>query len=481
VCTAVTGRWLSRLAVSAIAGVALLVVAASRASGHPTGDLSVNTYTGIVVAPGEVRLRFAMDMAELVTSYEMPVIDTNVDGEVSEEEARAYAGAKAAELLDRQSLTVDGEPVSMSVQTAEMELIPGSAGLPYLRLDVTYVGKTDAESGTVLYVSELYPQAEGWREITAVGVAGRKVSGSTVPEESNSDGLRAYPVDAVGDSLRVVRASFAFGPGPGAVAPEAPGVATSAARGRPKGADAGFAALLTRPPSGAVLALSLLLAVGFGVLHALAPGHAKSLTAAYLVGSGVRLRQAAGVGVAVALMHTGSVVALFLIAQGLRVAFPVVDVYGWLGLAAGLLALGLGAWMLTVRVRAWRRGDGLEPAHGHEHGGEHGLIDARTAHMSRPGLVALAAAGGLVPSPGALLVLTASVAAGRTLFGLGLVLAFSLGLAAALAAIGTVAVGARLWTSEHLAGRLARAVPIAGAAGVVVVGGFLTVRAAFLL
>ncbi|MGW2402817.1 nickel/cobalt transporter [Kitasatospora sp. NPDC001664] len=84
--------------------------------------------------------------------------------------------------------------------------------------------------------------------------------------------------------------------------------------------------------------------------------------------------------------------------------------------------------------------------HGHHHhgwfGGHHHGPDA----PSRGRLIGLGIAGGLVPSPSALVVLLGAVALGRTLFGAALVVAYGLGMAATLTAVGLllVKVGDRL-------------------------------------
>jgi ABC-type nickel/cobalt efflux system permease component RcnA len=441
----------------------------------------------------------------------MPAIDTDGDGEVTEAEGADYAERKTAELMQQQQVEVDGTRVELAAGDPAFELISGTGGLPYLRLDVTYVGTIPGPSTSLVYYNNAYPQAEGWREVTAVGVGGRVLVSSDVPEESASQALHAYPQDAFENPLRVLQAELAFEPVEGVPAPttepasETPPPPDDGGGGeRPKGWDAKFADLVTRASSPGVIVVSLLLAIGFGILHALAPGHGKSLMAAYLVGSGTRFRQAAGVGMAIAVMHTGSVIVLFLIVRSFESVFPGRTVYSGLGLVSGLIAMGLGLWMLVTRLRARREraasvADAPEPEHvvaaahahpeeghlhpdGHvhhehdDHGHEHPALPPGTSLLSRPGLAALAVAGGLVPSPGALLVLTASVAASRTTFGLALVVAFSLGLAGALTAVGTLAVGARMWSSRH-AGRLGSIVPVVGALAVVGVGLFLVVRA----
>lgn len=78
--------------------------------------------------------------------------------------------------------------------------------------------------------------------------------------------------------------------------------------------------------------------------------------------------------------------------------------------------------------------------HGHPHGHSHGLFghhhhDGSTGRK-KGGLIGIGIAGGLVPSPSALIVLLGSIALGRTAFGVVLVLCYGLGMAATLAAAG---------------------------------------------
>jgi ABC-type nickel/cobalt efflux system permease component RcnA len=97
-------------------------------------------------------------------------------------------------------------------------------------------------------------------------------------------------------------------------------------------------------------------------------------------------------------------------------------------------------------------------------------------------------AGGLVPSPSALVVLLASVSLGRTVFGVLLVLAYGLGMAGTLTAVGLLLVGLRGRMERRISGlrrdrvlvRLARALPVVTAALVLGVGLTLVVRGAFL-
>lgn len=94
--------------------------------------------------------------------------------------------------------------------------------------------------------------------------------------------------------------------------------------------------------------------------------------------------------------------------------------------------------------------------------------------IGRGGLVGLGVAGGLVPSPSALVVLLGAIALGRTVFGVALVVCYGLGMAAALTAAGLILV--RLRPARLLPYRLTRWLPIGTAALIVLVGSILALR-----
>jgi nickel/cobalt transporter (NicO) family protein len=140
-------------------------------------------------------------------------------------------------------------------------------------------------------------------------------------------------------------------------------------------------------------------------------------------------------------------------------------VYPWLGLASGLVALGLGAALLVSRIHELS----MRGRPGHEH-----LHPDRP--LSRRGLVALAFSGGILPSPSALVVLLGSVSVGRTALGLALIAAFSAGLASSLIAVGALAIRACRLARGRLPERMLRAAPVVSAGCIVAVGMVLTAR-----
>jgi nickel/cobalt transporter (NicO) family protein len=221
--------------------------------------------------------------------------------------------------------------------------------------------------------------------------------------------------------------------------------------------------------------VALLLAVGLGAAHAVAPGHGKTVMAAYLVGLRGTLRQAATIGATVTVTHTAGVLVLGLVLSTSR-AVASERVYPWLGLGSGLLlaAVGLG---LLVRARTGHHhphGPGHNDHHHHHHHHDHG---AAAKPLGPRGLMALGLAGGLVPSPSAVVVLLGGIALGQAWFGVALVVAYGLGMAATLTGVGLLLAHLRTRMDRRLhlptgslLSRLGRLLPTVTASVIVLVG-----------
>ncbi|MFI0990796.1 nickel/cobalt transporter [Streptomyces exfoliatus] len=297
--------------------------------------------------------------------------------------------------------------------------------------------------------------------------------------------------------------------------------------------------------------LALTLAIVLGASHAVLPGHGKTLMAAYLAGRRGTPRDAVTVGATVTLTHTGGVLLLGLVLP-LATHLAGETILTWLGITSGLLVTAIGLWLLrsalSRRNPDHHHGHGHQHHHGHRHGHHHhhghdhhhdhvddhghehgnhhagsdpspvvpdsgrspaahdhgspvalltrqGNAPAHThPHSPSPtrttkgGLIGMGIAGGLVPSPSALVVLLGAVALGRTAFGVLLVLAYGLGMAATLTIAGLLLVRLRDRVEAGLKAasadrwkrvrRLARYGPVGTSALVLVVGFGLTARAA---
>ncbi len=192
---------------------------------------------------------------------------------------------------------------------------------------------------------------------------------------------------------------------------------------------------------------AVIAASGLGAFHALEPGHGKTLVAAYLVGSRGTAWHALVLGLVVTASHTAGVYLLGAVTlYASRYVLPE-RLYPWLGITSGLLIAGLG-FVLFLRRYAGDPG-----AHGHDHAHDHGDHTHTHAHdhhdhthggdVSLRTLFALGITGGIVPCPAALVVLLSAISLNRVAFGLVLIVAFSLGLAAVLVAVGLLIVHAR--------------------------------------
>jgi nickel/cobalt exporter len=238
---------------------------------------------------------------------------------------------------------------------------------------------------------------------------------------------------------------------------------------------------------------ALAVSAALGGFHALEPGHGKTVVAAYLVGSRGTAWHAVLLGLIVTASHTAGVYLLGAVTlYASRYVVPE-RLYPWLGAASGLLVVAMGV-TLFLRRYAQLAADRLH-AHAHEHGQSHPQHGHSHSHhhdhghhhhhpepggaVGLPGLVALGVSGGIVPCPAALVVLLSALSLNRVAFGLLLIVAFSVGLAAVLIAIGIVMVYAgRVMARFQGDGPLIRHwLPLASSLVITVLGAGITIQA----
>ena len=203
----------------------------------------------------------------------------------------------------------------------------------------------------------------------------------------------------------------------------------------------------------------LILALLFGAVHGLTPGHGKTIATTYLVGSNSSIVQALMLSIVVTLTHTLGIFALGLaILFGDRYLLPD-RMYYIFTLLSGIAISVIGFWQLESYFNP------------HEH--EHHHLEDRTS-----GLISLGIAGGLIPCSEALILLLGAVALHRAVYGLELVAAFSLGLGMTLVVVGAIAVYCRQWLDYFpRLERIRTYSPLISAALISVVGLTLTIEA----
>ena len=448
-----------------VAAGALALATGGTASAHPLGNFTINHYAGIELAGDRVYVRYVLDLAEIPTFQ--------LGGDVR---APRFAASVARKL----ELRLNGARVPLRPVTHRVVARKGAGGLETLRFDAVFAAP--ASGGSLAFADRVFPTRIGWREITVSARDGARLVRASVPATSRSDELRAYPDDLLRSPLDVRSAVARFVPGTDRA--PAPGLDPAPAAAHRGG---GFEALVERGElSLGVVLLSLLVAAFWGAVHALTPGHGKALVAGYLVGTRGRARHAFALGATVTVTHTAGVFALGLVTLLLSRFVVPEQLYPWLTLASGVLVVAVGLGVLRSRVRA-THGHGHTHDHGHvhEHGHTHGVgRQSDTIHhhhdeaLTRRGILGVGIAAGLLPCPSALVVLLSAIALHRVGFGMALIVAFSIGLAATITGIGLLAVLARrAFSRVRLDGPVVRALPAVSAAVIVVVGLALTVKA----
>ena len=447
---------------------------------HPLGNFSVNQAVGLDLYPDRIDVTATVDLAELPTLQERSAVDANGDGTVSAAESAAYNSRVCNAMAMQVALRVDGHRVQWSARPAGFQYRPGSAGLRTSRISCALDAAADLRRPAIVDLVNGYRADRiGWREITAAG-HGVHIVNPSVPVRSVSDSLRSYPTDLLGSPLDQRSARLQVEPGDGPSA----GATIHLSRGDPVSrwvaeADRTLERLVGGRLTPLVGALSVLLALALGAAHAALPGHGKTVMAAYIAGRRGRPRDALTVGAIVTLTHTGGVLVLgLLLTASASLAGEVV--LSWLGVASGVLVAAVGVAMLLGVLR--RRASVYDHHHGHPHDHDHDHSHSRPSREARRlSLVGMGIAGGLVPSPSALIVLLGAVGLGRTAFGVLLVAAYGVGMAATLTAAGLVLVRVRdRWTSRpcRTVARLTALAPTGTAALVLCVGLGLAGRAA---
>jgi len=449
-------------------GLAVLALALPAvAAAHPLGNFTVNRYAALRVEARMLSVRYVVDMAEIPAYQEIAALDRNRNGALDPEERDAYLGRAPGELARELALTVDGTAVPLAPRAQSLELPAGAGGLPTLRLEVFLTAPLPEHPGALEFRDRNFAGRAGWREVVADAGEGLALADSSVPRVDRSQALRAYPADLLQSPPQVSEARFRITSG--SAAPLAAATPAGALVGAKRFGDRMTELVSTREPLGLGLVLtSLLVAALLGALHALGPGHGKTIVGAYLIGTRGTARHALFLGLVVTATHTLGVYLLGFATWGASAWVVPERLFPWISALSGLLVIGIGASLVRSRLEA-ALGEHAEPHHHHDH--DHGHSHLPPDVLGWRGLLALGVSGGLLPCPSALVVMLAAISLGRIGFGLVLIVAFSAGLAGVLGAIGLVFVYARSWFARlPVHGRFARYLPVASALVISVAG-----------
>lgn len=429
---------MKRAVLTAVLGTAL-AVPASPAQAHPLGDFTVNQYAGLHLTTTSVTIDYVLDLAELPTVAERARIET--DG----------AAGTCARIASTARLRADERDLGLTAEPVALTFPPGTAGLATTRLECRLRAEVAITGPTpVSFEFGAYTDRLGLREITVTG-DGVTVDGTTASATSRTQRLRRYPSDLLAAPLDMRRVTLTATPG---VADTAVPQETQAASARH---DGGLAGLLSRVSGRADLTVGIgLLAVALALLlgagHAVAPGHGKTVMAAYLIGRKGRRREALTIAATVTATHTAGVLLLALVITA-SFTFVPQTLYRWLALANGVLVAGVGTILLRRAIKGTSHYHHHHTAHEpdpelvlagaghhhhhHPHSHSHTLHDHPVdARPDRKTVLAMGFVGGLTPSPSAVVVMLGAAALGRAWFGVVLVFAYGAGMAATLTGVG---------------------------------------------
>ncbi|MFD1676899.1 sulfite exporter TauE/SafE family protein [Alicyclobacillus fodiniaquatilis] len=189
-------------------------------------------------------------------------------------------------------------------------------------------------------------------------------------------------------------------------------------------------------------------AMGLGALHSLEPGHGKGILSAYLISNRGKTKDALLLGVISAASHTLSILLLALVSTLSVNTWAPQQLIFLIELCSGTIVTLMGARMLYYRFRPQvvvvrKIGDasGASEAHHHHHHLFHHHDDhGDEAPNSMYRLCMVGFFTGLIPCPSALAILVAAIGMHQIQLGLGLVVAFSAGMALTMCTIGMIVV-----------------------------------------
>jgi ABC-type nickel/cobalt efflux system permease component RcnA len=399
----------------------------SIAQSHDIPNQQVDRSIQVSLCPGKLEIDYEVSLTELTLTQDLRSLIGSLPGVDRSEWLSRYAEVTGP--LDAKGflITVDGSPVVLSVRSFDLVVEE------HPRYTFHFQAPLSAQGRLVIHDTN-YASSEGTSRLAVRPREGVEVEGDDLPTDVTEIPIR--PLWQLSDEeerrSRKVEVSFR-GPSSPAVAaapdiePDGPASANSAVKSDIQGTDT-LSRLLDRPAGLSWMAL-IAIAAGLGAVHAIQPGHGKTLVSAIALERGVRWYQPALLGLVTTLAHTASVLVIAAVLW-FTGASQVAGLHRGLAQAAGFAVAAGGLWRIgrCLGSRAEHQGTSTLAADG----------------LSLGGIVGLGLAGGLVPCWDAVGIVVLSTALGRLETGVILVIAFGLGMAAILVALGLLAARVRI-------------------------------------
>jgi ABC-type nickel/cobalt efflux system permease component RcnA len=476
---------------------ALLALAAPLAAdAHPLGNFTINHLTELSFGSQRADVRYVLDMAEIPT-YQ--TLRAQGGSDTSPAALNRWAQRTAPGLLAQLRLSEGSQPLPLVMDGASARTRPGAGGLPTLYLRIRAHAELPAASSprAISFRDETYAGRLGWHDVVVA------------PGAEPTHELTAYPSALLGSPRALTGVDLSVrSDGSATVRASLDDAADSS--GTPAGAPLArsnqLSDMLARGTGDwAFVLVTFLVAIALGALHALEPGHGKTLLAISLVGARATVKQAAILAASLTIAHTIGVLALGVAINLFKGYFVPESIYPWITLLSGVAIAIVGARAVQRQIlarqplahahahphaRAHSHDHGHvhyahaadhghahhshdhasahdhdhAPAHGHDHAPAHGhghthdhddLEHARlhaipgTAPLTFGSTIWAAMSGAVAPCPAALVVLLAAVALNQVTYGIFVIVAFSVGLATTLTGLGIAVVRSAGWLQSR--------------------------------
>lgn len=443
-------------------GLAALPLAA-----HPLGNFTINHLTKLSFTSDTASLRYVLDMAEIPTYQAMR--EATPDGKMNAAQLTQWSHTEAATLLPELHLSVDGRALQLTFDAAAAHTRPGAGGLPTLYVTLSAhapLPHSSDQSRTIAYSDETFAGRLGWHDVV--------VAPGTEPTHE----LTAYPSALLGSPRALTAVDVALRSDGHTTVKSVSPTDNYASSAPPSAVRSNqLSDMLAKGTSDwGFVFLTFLVAIALGALHALEPGHGKTLLAISLVGARATVKQAGILAAALTVAHTIGVLILGIAINLLKGYFVPEAIYPWITLVSGIAIAIIGGRAVQRQIALRRplahvhaHGHANPHSHAHPHGGhddathahphphegaadhEDDLEHARShaipgsAPLTFGATVLAAMSGGIAPCPAALVVLLAAVALNQVAYGIFVIVAFSVGLAVTLTGLGIAVVRGATW------------------------------------
>ena len=188
----------------------------------------------------------------------------------------------------------------------------------------------------------------------------------------------------------------------------------------------------------------------YGVFHAAGPGHGKVVISSYMLANETQLRRGIRLSIISALVQSVVAIVLVLVAAGVlgMTSLAMGNAANWIGIGSYALIALLGLWLVVRKLLGQGHDHGHDHHHGHvhdhhcEHGHAHIVAPQATGGGWREQLAVVLAVG-LRPCSGALVVMVFALSQGVLPAGIAAVFLMGVGTAITVAALASIAVGAK--------------------------------------